>query len=279
MLIEELAPRLEQFDNPVRGARDIVAALLDQPRHWPMLNEGAELDATTWTQACAAADKIAMGAPLAYAVGRANFRLLTLDVDERVLIPRPETELLVDLVLQRQPNGTVVDVGTGSGAIAIALATEGHYERVIATDISHDALDVARSNAAKYSVSNLDFLAGDLLQPAAVSIRRQVTAVVSNPPYIAFDEIAQLPSAVRDWEPMTALLSGSNGLATTARLVRQAADRLQPGGLLALEVDARRASLVSEFISSDLRYENVYVHLDLAGRERFVLATRVRGNA
>src|SRR5688572_9074043 len=124
----------------------MVAAVLDVPRHWPILHENRWLDATVWRHARAAAAKRAAGAPLAYAVGRANFRLLTLEVDERVLIPRPETELLVDLVLQRQRTGIVVDVGTGSGAIAIALATEGNYDRVIATDISRDALDVAAAN-------------------------------------------------------------------------------------------------------------------------------------
>jgi release factor glutamine methyltransferase len=276
-LLTELTPRLRDFDNPVRGARDIVAALLDVPRHWPMVNEEAEIDRETWTRAVAAADKIAAGAPLAYAVGKANFRHLTLAVDERVLIPRPETELLVDLVLQRvTPGGIAVDVGTGSGAIALALATEGKFSRVIATDISSDALAVARENAMQLGLDHLDFLAGDRLQPTGVSLSLQARAIVSNLPYIAYEEIGQLPASVRDWEPMIALLSGNNGLDATARLVRQAAEQLEPDGLLALEVDARRAGLVAEKVSSDARYRDVSVHLDLAGRERFVLAVRRR---
>jgi release factor glutamine methyltransferase len=284
-LVHDLSGRLPSTAEALREAREIVAALLDVPRHWPILHENRWLDATVWRKARAAAAKRAGGAPLAYAVGRANFRALTLDVDERVLIPRPETELLVDLVLERcTSGGTVVDVGTGSGAIAIALATEGRFDRVIATDISGDALQVARSNAAQIG-AHVQFVCSDLLSgcgvigdgpwvPPTTYRPTPITAVVSNPPYITFDEAAQLPTAVRDWEPAVALFSPQDGLAVTARLVRQAAARLSPGGLLALEVDARRASMVAELVARDQRYEHVDVHLDLAGRERFVLATR-----
>ncbi|MEX2154888.1 MAG: peptide chain release factor N(5)-glutamine methyltransferase [Gemmatimonadaceae bacterium] len=290
-LVEEVASRLAGCAEPTREARDLIAALLDVPRHWPLLRENKWVDSDTWQRACAAADRRAKGAPLAYAVGRANFRGLTLDVDERVLIPRPETELLVDLVLQRcrfPVGGTAVDVGTGSGAIAIALATEGTFERVIATDISLDALEVARGNAEKCRAS-VEFIGGNLLTAfdvrgsrfqagrQASNVERQtsnVVAIVSNPPYISFEEIRDLPPSVRDWEPAVALLSSHDGMATTAQLVRQAAARLEAGGLLALEIDARRASLVAELVSSNGWYQDVSVQLDLAGRERFVLATR-----
>jgi release factor glutamine methyltransferase len=99
--------------------------------------------------------------------------------------------------------------------------------------------------------------------------------VVSNPPYISYSEIESLPASVRDWEPAAALFSAGDGLDTTRRVVREAATRLAPGGLLAVEIDARRASLVAELVAADSRYENVSVHLDLAGRERFVLAHRL----
>jgi release factor glutamine methyltransferase len=268
-LVHDLSHRLRATAGSLSEARELVAALLDVPRHWPILHENRWLDTTVWRRARAAAAKRAAGAPLAYAVGKANFRNLTLAVDERVLIPRPETELLVDLVVQRSaPGGTAVDVGTGSGAIAIALATEGRFDRVVATDISRDALAVARGNAERIG-ARVEFRCGDLLSWCA-----PFTAVVSNPPYITFDEAHELPSSVRDWEPAVALFSPHDGLAVTARLVRQAAARLAPSGLLAIEVDARRASLVAELVSRDQRYERVDVHLDLAGRERFVLATR-----
>ena len=275
-LVLDLSRRLPRPD-ATREAREIVAALLDVARHWPILHENRWLEPTIWRRARAAAAKRAAGAPLAYAVGKANFRNLTLHVDERVLIPRPETELLVDLVMARcAPGGTAVDVGTGSGAIALALATEGRFDRVVATDISTDALDVARANARRIGAV-VECVAGDLLmiQDGRSAARTAaVQVIVSNPPYISYEEASQLPHSVRNWEPPVALFSSRDGLAITARLVRQAGTRLAPGGLLALEVDARRASLVAELVSRDQHYAQVEVQLDLAGRERFVLATR-----
>ena len=274
-LLGALARRLAALQAPVEEAREILAAVLDVPRHWPKLHGDDCVEGEVWRRACIAADRRAAGAPMQYAVGQACFRKLTLDVDERVLIPRPETELLVDLVLERCTRGTVADVGTGSGAIAVALATEGAYERVIATDISSDALDVARANAARYAgvtKAEMTFVHADLLTSSAIGF--PLSAVVSNPPYISYNEIGDLPAAVRDWEPAIALLSADDGMATTRRLVQQAADHLVAGGLLALEVDARRASLVAELVARDDRYERISVLLDLAGRERFLLATR-----
>lgn len=269
-LVAEVAEQLARLDDAVAEARELVAALLDAPRHWPALHADDVVEAQVRERARRAASRRAAGAPLAYAVGRASFRALTLVVDERVLIPRPETELLVDLVLARRSTGVAVDVGTGSGAIAIALATEGRYERVLATDVSKDALRVARANTDECR-ARVELLEGDLL--AALDVP-SLSVVVSNPPYIALGEAPALPASVRDWEPPVALYSSGDGLALTGRLVRQAAARLEPGGLLALEVDARRASLAAELVSRDDRWEHVNVHLDLAGRERFVLATR-----
>jgi release factor glutamine methyltransferase len=257
-------------------ARDIVAAVLDVPRFWPTTHRDALIDTTAVDEARHAAAVRARGAPFAYAVGRAAFRHLTLAVDARVLIPRQETEVLVDLVLQaeRGGRGTVVDVGTGSGAIALSLASEGEFDAVIGTDVSLDALAVAQRNAAFLRDdlrAPVDFVHGSLLAPVA---DRRVRAVVSNPPYIAFGELDDLPASVRDWEPPLALLSGDNGLAVTRTIIRDASGVLEPGGLLALEVDTRRASLVAEAAATDGQYRDVAVHLDLTGRERFVLARR-----
>ena len=180
-----------------------------------------------------------------------------LEVDERVLIPRPETEQLVQLVLDLtagKPGGVAIDVGTGSGAIAIALATDGRFSRVYGPDISRDALDVARRNVER-SASGLrapvDLVHGSLLGPL-FDVRARV--VVSNPPYIALGEAESLPPSVRDWEPAVALYSGNDGMSATARLVREAADVLAPGGLLAVEVDARRASLAAELVVRERRF-------------------------
>src|SRR5688500_4181562 len=201
-----------------REARDIIAAVVDMPRFWPSMHREASLDVCVCERAWDAARKRASGAPFAYAVGRAAFRHLTLDVDERVLIPRPETELLVDEVLAcaLPPGGLAIDVGTGSGALALALAMEGRFAHVIATDLSLDALDVARANHVRRAhamKAPVEFRHGSLLAPVAGDrTLGRARLVVSNPPYIAHHEASQLPRAVRDWEPALALFSGPDGM-------------------------------------------------------------------
>jgi release factor glutamine methyltransferase len=263
-------------DTSSRVAHDIIAALLDVPRFWPGANGADAVDDGVCRAARMAVARLQAGAPFAYAVRRASFRHLTLDVDERVLIPRPETEGLVEEVLRMAAGGRgcAIDVGTGSGAIALALASEGVVDRVVATDVSLDALAVARQNAARLAgalKAPMEFRHGSLLSPVA-DIRAAV--IVSNPPYIAYHEAADLPPSVRDWEPALALLSGPDGMQATNAIIRGAAGLLQKGGVLALEVDARRASLAAESLAVDPRYCAIAVRLDLAGRERFVVARR-----
>ncbi|MBL8961989.1 MAG: peptide chain release factor N(5)-glutamine methyltransferase, partial [Gemmatimonadetes bacterium] len=204
---------------------------------------------------------------------------LNLDVDERVLIPRPETERLVDLVLtspQARAGKVAVDVGTGSGAIALALAAEGHFERVIATDVSADALAVARHNAASVRDSlrvPVDFRMGSGFAPLR---GERVDIVVSNPPYIAWNEVHDLPRLVRDWEPTQALCCDDDGLAVTRLVISGAARHLVPGGLLALEVDCRRAHTVARLIEASGAFANTRVIPDYTGRDRFVMASCAR---
>lgn len=278
-LVDRLAAtfRGAGLEEPILEAREIVAALYDAPRFWPVANAELPVDEATSARAERAMARRVMGAPIAYAVGRAAFRHLVLDVDERVLIPRPETEQLVELVLDHvgdAAGGVAIDVGTGSGAIALALASEGRFSRVYGVDVSRDALAVAARNVELTRAllrAPVDLVHGSLLAPL-LDVPARV--VVSNPPYIALSEAASLPASVRDWEPAVALYSGSDGMAATARLVREAAEVLEPGGLLALEVDARRASLAAELVSRERRFDAVRVELDPFGRERFVLATK-----
>ncbi|MBK8004374.1 MAG: peptide chain release factor N(5)-glutamine methyltransferase [Gemmatimonadetes bacterium] len=209
------------------------------------------------------------GEPLAYVTGIAGFRRLTLKCDRRALIPRPETEGLVELVLQRQPGGVVVDVGTGSGCIALALADEGRYGAVVAVDRSPAALGLARENRDATG-ARVHLVLGDLcggLAPASVH------AVVSNPPYLTEAELAALEPGVRDHEPALALASGPDGLAATRRLVQEAGRVLRPGGWLALEVDMLRAPAVAA-LAGTAGLMDVTVHEDLFGRARYVLARR-----
>ncbi len=284
-VVEELTGslRLAGITDPRRVATDIVAALMEVPRSWPVMNRETSMNRALAIAASAAARKLSDGAPFAYAVGCTAFRHLNLLVDERVLIPRPETEILVSEILEIMDSrcgaagewGTVIDIGTGSGAIALSLASEGRFDRVIATDASMDALDVAQANATLCAAAlrtKLEFRRGSLLSPV-----RGVKAgvLVSNPPYIAFSEIDALPRSVRDWEPPMALFSGHDGMSATREIVREGSRNLTSGGVLALEVDERRASLVAEMIMRHGSYTDVGVRLDLTGRERFVFATRI----
>ena len=271
----EAALRASGIDAAREEARDIVAIGLARSRLWPGAHTDEPVDDASASWMRAAAMRRTRGAPFAYAVGRSAFRSLTLAVDPRVLIPRQETEELVQLVLDRTGSargGLAIDMGTGSGAITLALAAEGTFDEILATDISTDALAVARGNLAALAPeigARVRFAAGAGL--ACVGGRR-ARAIVSNPPYIALSEMRELPAGVRDWEPAVALYGGADGLDPYRVIVRDAAGRLEKRGLVALEVDARRASLVAEMFSADRRYESVGVHLDLSGRERFVLA-------
>ncbi len=275
--VGETVTRMAEILSSKDEARELLALLHDMPRFWPSTSAEQSLPSADAEAALDAARRRATGMPTQYAAGRAAFRHLTLDVDPRVLIPRPETEQLVEYVLEQTRSargGIAVDVGTGSGAIAIALASEGRFEQVIGTDVSLDALAVARANVAKFAhrcCASVDLRHGSLLGPVSET---GIAAIVSNPPYIAFSEAAALPAAVRDWEPSVALFAGDDGMAVTAQLIRDAAPLLAPSGLLALEVDVRRAALVAELAGANEAYVDVRVLLDLTGRERFVVARR-----
>jgi release factor glutamine methyltransferase len=260
---------------PARAdARDLIAAILDKPRFWPSANPTLELDDETTGFARLAAGRLREGMPFQYAVGKASFRHLTLHVDRRVLIPRPETELIVDLLLTFAATGKVADIGTGSGAIALSLAAEGRFDRVIATDLSDDALAVARGNLECIPAekrSTVDFRQGDLLAPLRGEAFR---AIVSNPPYISPLEAGDLPESVRNWEPPLALFSDEDGMAAIRAIVREAPQLLEPGGVLVLEIDARRAALARECAETEAHLRDVELRMDLTGRERFLVARR-----
>ncbi len=256
-------------------ARDLVASVLDRPRFWPTANRSMPVAPGAAAAMHAAAAMLAAGAPFAYAVGQAAFRHLTLRVDRRVLIPRPETEVIVDLALGTTGGrGTIADVGTGSGAIALALAAEGAFDGIVATDVSEDALAVARANLEAIPGDRrglVTFRRGDLLAPLAAGHYR---AVVSNPPYIAERERDDLPASVRDWEPAMALFGGADGMDATRRLILESAGVLEPGGVLILELDSRRADAARALAENHGGWTDVEVRADLTGRDRFLIARR-----
>ncbi len=209
------------------------------------------------------------GEPLPHVTGRSGFRRLSLVSDARALIPRPETEGLVDLLLQRVPRGRVADIGTGSGCIALSLALEGDYREVIGIDCSPDALALARLNREAVG-GMVSLVQGDLCAPLA---HGSLDALIANPPYLTAAEYSLLESSVRDWEPAVALVGGEDGMAATTRLLAEGLEVVRPGGWLALEVDCSRAAAAATQASA-LGWTEVTVHMDLFGRERYLLAQR-----
>jgi release factor glutamine methyltransferase len=213
--------------------------------------------------------------PLQHITGEASFRELTLAVDARVLVPRPETEVLVgevlDHVADHGPAGVALDIGTGSGAIALSLLHEGGAQRVVATDVEPGALEVAASNAARLGLSDrIELRRGSVWDPIGEGER--YTVIVANPPYIADGERASLMPEVRDWEPAAALFAGRDGLAVIREIVAGAGAHLDGGGLLALEVAPGQTEEVVALMES-AGLSGPRVTKDLAGRERVVLAT------
>ena len=216
--------------------------------------------------------------PLQYIVGSAAFRELELQVDGRVLIPRPETEVLVDEILawaggRDDAALSAVDLGTGSGAIALSLAMEGPFERIVATDVSAEALEVARANAARAGLDgSVEFREGSLFEPLHAGEAFDV--VVSNPPYVTDVEGRSLQPEVMDWEPKSALLGGPDGLDVIRGIIAGAGDHVLPGGLLALEVGLGQAGPVVALLESTGGYDDARIRRDYTGRERMVLARR-----
>jgi release factor glutamine methyltransferase len=207
------------------------------------------------------------GKPLQYITRTQEFYGRPFRVSPSVLIPRPETEILVETVLKRRPDArSIVDVGAGSGAIAITLALETRA-RVAATDISLPALQVAASNAAMLE-AQVDFIAADLLSVIADA---SVDAVVSNPPYVAAGDRDSLQREVRDWEPHIALFAGETGLDIYRRLIPEAARVLRPGGLLAFEFGFNQADAVKELAAG---WDGVELTPDLAGIPRVLSCER-----
>ena len=243
-----------------------------------LLTRGAEpLSPAAGERFRALLERRARREPLAYVTGEREFWSLRLAVDPRVLVPRPETETLVEAALARlAPGARVADVGTGSGAVAIALAVELPAASLWAVDRSRDALAVARANAAAHALADrITFLEGDLLAPLA-PLAGTLDAVVSNPPYIPAAEIARLEPEVRDHEPRLALDGGAAGLDAIARLAAGAPSLLAPGGWLLLEVGAGQAAAATVLLAGTGAFEAAQTVPDLAGIGR-VVAARLRG--
>lgn len=255
---------------PRLTAEVMLAHLLTRDRAYLYAHPEAELPppvATAWETLV---ERRAAGTPLQYLTGEQEFFGRRFAVNPAVLIPRPETELVVEAALERLPPQSAaraVDVGTGSGCIAVTLALERPRVEVVATDLSPEALAVALANAQALN-ARVDFLETDLL----AGLEGGFDLAVSNPPYVAEAEFAGLQPEVRDHEPRAALVAGPLGTEVYARLIPQAQTALRPGGWLVLELGYDSADAVRAFFGND--WKNIEIRADLQGWPRVLAAQR-----
>lgn len=251
----------------------LLAHVLEQTRSWLFAHHDFELSQGNCRRYSELISRRRQREPVAYLLGRKEFYDLEFVVDRRVLIPRPETELLVDLVLaqingRRQRPVVVADVGTGSGAIAITVAVHSPEAKVYGIDISRDALAVAEENKRRLSPEGgPQFLEGDLLSP----LPEPADVIVANLPYIADEEYSGLESDVRDFEPRLALQAGAEGLDVIKRLLEQLPDKVRPHGAVLLEISSRQGEVVAK-MAQELRPKPSYVgrRRDYSGLVRMV---------
>ncbi len=255
-------------DSPMLDAELLLARALDVPRTYLVAHPEDSLDPAAVERFFSSVERRSDGLPLAYISGEKEFWSMTLFVSPDTLVPRPETEVLVQQALQRIPDGesfAVLDLGTGNGAIAMAIARERSNCRITATDISDAALAVARENANRHALPNIEFLSGDWTAPVA---GRTFDLIASNPPYV--------PSADSDleglkYEPHMALASGEDGLDAIRRISVEAISVIEPGGTLIIEHGDRQQQQVARILSAEGWSEIAQVN-DLAGKPRVTIA-------
>jgi release factor glutamine methyltransferase len=268
-------------------ARRLLAVALEVDVHEVVMERHRPLSLDQERRLARLVERRTAGEPLQHIEGTAAFRDLVLRCDGRALIPRPETEQLADLIdgwarsrcgseRRREapsPLSTVLDIGTGSGAIALALLSERTAARALGLDVSADALALARENRRLTGLEDRFELAACGPDPyAGLERGLRFEVIVSNPPYVRDSELARLQPEVRWHEPRIALSGGADGLAVIRRIVRGARGRLEPGGALFLEVGAGQGSPVAELLAGAGPWSAVTVRADLAGRDRFVVA-------
>lgn len=268
-----LPPRLSKHsDTPELDAQVLLAHLLGKPRSWVLAHTEAPLTRERCTALEGLAARLEAGEPLPYVLGRWEFFGLDFELTPDVLIPRPESELLVERALAwlavkpdlgRPPRA--VDIGTGSGCLAVTLAMRAPGVRVAATDLSPAALEVARRNAVRHAVAErIEFSCCDLFPGPSGDF----DLVLANLPYIPTRLLQKLPVFMR--EPTLALDGGGDGLRIIRRLLTEAPDRMAPGGLLLLEIASGQGPSVLSLACDSFTQAEIHLHKDLAGHDRLV---------
>ena len=268
--LKKAEAKLYSIDDPQLSAIILMAHLLNQTKTWVLAYTEETLSESQYQAFFALVERLAEGEPLPYITGKQSFYGLDFKVNPAVLIPRPETELLVDEALkwlQDQPDEKqILDVGTGSGCIAISLAKNSHNNPIKATDISEDALKIAAENAKTHGVENrISFVQANLLE----NFKGKVDLICANLPYIPTTSLAELE--VINWEPALALDGGMDGLSLIGKLLDQSLHHLNIPGLILLEIDSTTGE--SAFSLARHFYPNADIHLlnDLAGKSRLLL--------
>ena len=297
--LKEAIARLRAANTPSHklAAELLLMHALERDRTWLYTHSEASLDLAVAEKYFALVARRAAGEPTQYLTGKQEFWGLEFEVTPAVLIPRPETEHIIEVALERlgprgikinlqtgAPNSPlrVADVGTGSGCLAVALARELPHAEIFATDISAPALAVAKRNAARHGVPNrIHFEQADLLEnhlhdsQVTTHESRPFDLIVSNPPYVARNEVDQLPREVRDHEPNVALFPGPTGVEIYARLIDQAATLLRKSGILVLELGYDSANHVRDIFTAQPGWTNVSFTSDLAGIPRVIAGERL----
>ena len=275
-LLQESIARINSFsDTPQLDAQVLLAHVIQKPRAWVIAHPEYDVTEKEKNQIDLALQKLEAGEPLPYILGKWEFFGLEFDITKDVLIPRPETELLVEKAiawLQVSPERrTIADIGTGSGVIATSIAMHVPDAHILATDISRDALKVAQNNARKFQVNHLiDFLQCDLLPQHIdnLSTDRHFDLICANPPYIPTDKLRQLPIFGR--EPTLALDGGADGLDAYRRLFKLAPDWLAPQGMMLLETEASLGVQALGLAYDTFSDVSIHLHQDLAGHDRLL---------
>jgi release factor glutamine methyltransferase len=289
--------RAAQVPSHTLAAEVLLLHTLGRDRAWLYSHPEAPLDPDTLSRYFALVARRAAGEPTQYLTGKQEFWGLEFEVTPAVLIPRPETEHVVEVALERlgargikidlktgapSPPLRVADVGTGSGCLAVVLAHELPHAEVFATDVSAAAIEIARRNAARHAVSDrihflqtnlLDALSSSSLAPRPSPLFFDL--IVSNPPYVALNEASTLPREVREHEPGAALFGGPTGIEIYGELIKQSAALLRPGGNLAVELGHGAADRVRAILAAQPGWANACITNDLAGIPRVLAAERV----
>jgi len=266
--------QLDGSPTPALDARLLLESVLTRDHAWLAAHADETLSAAQFAAYNALLARAAGAEPVPYLIGHAPFFGLEFAVSPAVLIPRPETEELVEMALAwgrgRGPS-RVVDVGTGSGCIAVSLARHWPAAEVVAVDISATALAVARGNADRLAPDRLIFVHGDLLSALAPGL----DLVAANLPYVAREEWTSLPDGVKSYEPALALDGGADGLDSIRALLPQAANCLRPGGLVLLEIGWRQGAAVAALAQASFPGARIEVRPDFAGHDRIVFIQTV----